>query len=176
MHILGISGSLRAGSYNTKTLRAASNLTPDGATMDTFLLHDIPAYNSDVEKEAIPAPVQAFRDAVDGADAVVICTPEYNYSISGVLKNALDWLSRTGGTPLSGKPVAIMGASSGRLGTARAQYHLRQVLVHFDAQVLNKPEIMIASAATAFNEDGSFANEKTAELVQKQLAKLVELA
>ena len=176
MHILGISGSLRTGSYNTKALKAARSLVPSGVELDIFTLHDIPLYNGDVEKEGIPASVAALREAVLAADAVLICTPEYNYSVSGVLKNALDWLSRSGGKPLEGKPVAIMGASPGRLGTARAQYHLRQMLVHFNAPVLNKPEVMIAKAHEAFDEAGAFADEQTAAIVQSLLQSLVDFA
>ncbi len=176
MHILGISGSLRTGSYNTKALKAAQSLVPAGVELDIYTLHDIPLYNADVEKEGIPASVAAFREAVVAADAVLICAPEYNYSISGVLKNALDWLSRSGGKPLEGKAVAIMGASPGRLGTVRAQYHLRQVLVDFEACVLNKPEVMIAKAHAAFDEIGSFADERTADIVQRQLQALVDFA
>ena len=176
MHILGISGSLRTGSYNTKALKAAQSLVPAGVELYIYTLHDIPLYNADVENEGIPASVESFREAVVAADAVLICTPEYNYSVSGVLKNALDWLSRSGGKPLEGKPVAVMGASPGRLGTVRAQYHLRQVLVHFEACVLNKPEVMIAKAHEAFDENGSFANEQTAAIVQRQLQALVDFA
>ena len=123
-----------------------------------------------------PASVAALRDAVEAADAVLICTPEYNYSIPGVLKNALDWLSRSGGKPLEGRPVAIMGASPGRLGTVRAQYHLRQILVHFNASVLNSPEVMIAKAHEAFDETGVFTNEQTAAIVQRHLQALVDFA
>ena len=176
MHILGISGSLRTGSYNTKALKAAQSLAPAGVELDLYTLHDIPLYNADVEKEGIPESVAAFREAVVAADAVLLCTPEYNYSIPGVLKNALDWLSRSGGKPLEGKPVAVMGASPGRLGTVRAQYHLRQVLVHFNAFVLNKPEVMIAKAHEAFDETGAFTNEQTAAVVQSQLQALVVFA
>ena len=176
MHILGISGSLRSGSFNTRALRAAQLLVPEGSELDIHTLHDIPLYNADLESEGIPESVVAFREAVVGADAVLICTPEYNYSVPGVLKNALDWLSRSGGKPLDGKPVGIMGASPGRLGTARAQYHLRQVLVNFNACVLNRPEVMISGAHEAFDEKGAFSNERTAEIVQKQLQALVDLA
>lgn len=176
MRILGISGSLRTGSYNTKALKAAQALAPAGVGLDIYTLHDIPLYNADVEKEGIPASVAALRDAVVAADAVLICTPEYNYSVSGVLKNALDWLSRAGGKPLEGKAVAIMGASPGRLGTVRAQYHLRQMLVHFNAPVLNSPEVMIAKAHEAFDEAGAFTSEQTAAIVQRQLQALVDFA
>lgn len=176
MRIFGISGSLRNGSYNTQALKAAQLLVPEDVELDIYTLQDIPLYNADVEKEGIPQSVKALREAAAAADAVFISTPEYNYSVPGVLKNALDWLSRSGGKPLKGKPVAIMGASPGRIGTARAQYHLRQVLVNFDAPVLNSPEVMIARAHEAFDEDGSFADERTADIVQSQLQALVDFA
>lgn len=176
MDILGISGSLRTGSFNTKALKAAQLLVPEGAELNLYIPHDIPLYNGDVEEEGIPKSVVAFREAVLAADAVLICTPEYNYSVPGVLKNALDWLSRSGGKPLADKPVAIMGASPGRIGTARAQYHLRQILVNFQASVLNAPEVMISGAMKAFTDDGSFASERTAEFVQSQLQALVDFA
>ena len=176
MRILGISGSLRTGSYNTKALKAAQLLVPAGVELDIYTLQDLPLYNADVEKEGIPEPVLALRESIVAADAVLICTPEYNYSLSGVLKNALDWLSRSGGKPLEGRPVAIMGASPGRLGTVRAQYHLRQILVHFNASVLNSPEVMIAKAHEAFDETGAFTNEQTAAIVQRQLQALVDFA
>ncbi len=176
MRILGISGSLRVGSFNTMALKAAQALAPEGVALDIRTLPDIPLYNGDVEAEGIPASVLAFRETVVAADAVLICTPEYNYSVPGVLKNALDWLSRSGGKPLDGKPLAIMGASRGRLGTARAQYHLRQVLVTFNARVLNAPEVMISAAHEAFDENGGFADEGTANLVGRQLQALVDFA
>lgn len=176
MRILGISGSLRTGSYNTKALKAAQLLVPAGVELDIYTLQDLPLYNADVEKEGIPEPVLALRESIVAADAILICTPEYNYSLSGVLKNALDWLSRSGGKPLEGRPAAIMGASPGRLGTVRAQYHLRQILVHFNAPVLNSPEVMIAKAHEAFDETGAFTDEQTAAIVKRHLQALVDFA
>lgn len=176
MRILGISGSLRKGSYNTQALKAAQSLVPEGSRLDIYTLHDIPLYNGDVQDAGFPDAVLAFGETVARADAVLICSPEYNYSVPGVLKNALDWLSRLPGKPLEGKPVAIMGASPGRIGTARMQYHLRQVLLAVDARVLNRPEVMIAAGNEAFADDGSFVDERTTEIVGKQLAALVDLA
>ena len=172
MRILGISGSLRSGSYNTQALRACQRLVPEGSELEIATLHDIPPFNADVQAEGFPSAVVAVGERIVAADAVLICTPEYNYSVPGVLKNGLDWLSRLESKPFEKKPTAIMGASPGRFGTARAQYHLRQVLVFFDASVLNKPEVMISGAHQAFNEDGSFADERTASFVQSLLQAL----
>jgi chromate reductase, NAD(P)H dehydrogenase (quinone) len=129
IHILGIAGSLRRNSYNRAALRAAQQLAPDDATIDVFELDGIPVFSQDEEKQP-PAKVVEFKKQIRAADAILLVTPEYNYSIPGVLKNAIDWASRPyGDSAWTDKPVAIMGASSGRLGTGRAQYHLRQVFV-----------------------------------------------
>lgn len=174
MRILGISGSLRSGSYNTQALRACNVFVPEGSVLEIATLHDIPLYNADVQAEGFPENVVALSERVVAADAVLICSPEYNFSVPGVLKNVLDWLSRVDTKPLASKPTAIMGASTGRLGTARMQYHLRQILVSFDASLINKPEVMISGASTAFNEDGSFADERTVSVVQSLLQALVK--
>src|ERR1700751_5957025 len=120
--VLGMSGSLRRGSYNTAALRAASELLPEGMTLDIADLAPLPLYNDDVRLAGFPPPVQAFRDRIAAADALLFVTPASNYSIPGVLKNAFDWASRPPDQPFDGKPIAIMGASPGLLGTARAQY------------------------------------------------------
>lgn len=176
MRILGISGSLRSGSYNTQALRACQTLAPEGSELEIATLHNIPPYNADVQVEGFPSSVVALGEKIVAADAVLICTPEYNYSVPGVLKNGIDWLSRLDSKPFAKKPTAIMGASPGRLGSARAQYHLRQVLIFFDASVLNKPEVMISGAHQAFSEDDSFIDERTASIVQSLLQALVEHA
>jgi len=129
VHVLGISGSLRKASYNTALLRPASELLPRGMTLEVFDLSSIPLYNDDVRALGFPKPVQEFRSRIAAADALLIATPEYNFSIPGVLKNAIDWASRPPDPPLDGKPLAIMGASTGNFGTVRAQMHLRQVCV-----------------------------------------------
>src|SRR6188768_4576671 len=130
MKILGISGSLRKGSYNSSLLRTAQTLAPGGVTIEIADISDIPPYNEDVREQGYPPSALRFREQIRAADALLFVTPEYNYSVPGVLKNAIDWASRPyGDSAWSGKPAAIMGASVGTLGTARAQYHLRQIMV-----------------------------------------------
>jgi chromate reductase len=172
LHILGISGSLRKNSYNTAALRAASELLPEGVTMEIFDLSSIPIYNDDVREQGYPAAVQTFRDKIAAADAVLIATPEYNYSVPGMLKNAIDWASRPPAQPFDGKPVGIMGASPGVLGTARAQYHLRQSFVFMNGMVLNRPEVMIGGAATKFDGSGKLTDATTRDFLQKFLVAL----
>ena len=172
--ILGFAGSLRQKSYNRAALRAAQELLPDGVRLELFDLAPIPPFSEDQEKTP-PASVVEFKRAIRAADAILIATPEYNYSIPGVLKNAIDWASRPyGDSAWSGKPAAILGVSVGKLGTARAQYHLRQVFVFLDMHPLNKPELMIGPAGDLFDADGRLKDEKTRELIGKQLHALVE--
>lgn len=171
--ILALSGSLRTGSFNTAALRAAQELAPAELEIDIAAINEIPLYNQDVQAEGFPQPVLQLGEAVRAADAVLIATPEYNYSIPGVLKNTLDWLSRLPEQPFGGKPVAILGASGSMIGTARAQYHLRQVFVYLDAHVMNRPEIMIPLAHQKFDEQGRLNDEPTRELMRKMLVALV---
>ena len=173
MRILAITGSLRAESFNTKALKAAAALAPAGVELLHTDLAGIPLYREEDYQQGFPAAVEALRRAIRDADAVLISTPEYNYSVPGVLKNAIDWVSRPPDQPFSGKALAIMGASAGRLGTARAQYHLRQVFVFLNAHVLNQPEVMIAVAQNAFDDKGRLTDETTKDLIGKQLAALV---
>ncbi|MFN8391135.1 MAG: NADPH-dependent FMN reductase [Bdellovibrionota bacterium] len=163
LNILGISGSLRKGSLNSAALRAATGLAPSGVTFESFDISTIPLYNEDVREQGFPSPVEALRSKVKAADGILIVTPEYNYSIPGVLKNAIDWVSRPPEQPFDGKPVALMGASMGGFGTARAQYHLRQVFVYLNGHVMNRPEVMISVAHTKFNDQGEITDEKTKE-------------
>lgn len=174
VRILGIAGSLRKGSYNAAALRAAGSLVPDGASLETFDITPIPLYNEDVKQAGFPAPVQDLRSRIAGADALLIATPEYNYSVPGVLKNAIDWASRPPDQPFNDKPVAIMGASPGMLGTARAQYHLRQIFVFLNMHFINKPEVMIAAANTKFNEAGELTDETARKLMRELLQALVD--
>lgn len=175
LRILGIAGSLRRASYNRLALEAAKSLVPEGARLDSFELDDIPIFNQDAEQPA-PEPVRRFKEAIRAADAILIATPEYNYSIPGVLKNAIDWASRPyGDSAWAGKPVAIMGASPGLFGTARAQYHLRQVFVFLDMHAVNQPEVMIGQAAQRFDEQGRLTDDKTREKIAQLLASLVAL-
>ena len=170
--VCAISGSLRAGSYNTASLRAAAELAPDGVAIALEGIADIPLYNEDVKAAGFPPAVTRLQHAIASADAVLIATPEYNYSVSGVLKNAIDWVSRTDPQPFANKPVAIMGASPGAIGTARAQYDLRKMFVYLDAHLLNKPEVMISAAHTRFDADGKLTDEATRRFLASFLTAL----
>ena len=172
MNVLGISGSLRKGSFNTAALRTAQGLAPAGMTMAIAEIADIPLYNEDVRAAGFPPSVERFRREIAAADALLFVTPEYNFSIPGVLKNAIDWASRPPNQPFNEKPLAIMGASPGPVGTARAQYHLRQVLYGLNAFVLNKPEVFIGQAGTKIDAAGNVTDETTKEFIGKLLASL----
>ena len=173
--ILGIVGSLRKDSYNHFALKAAQELVPEGAVLNLIELRGIPIYDQDNEM-APPEIVLEFKRRILAADAILFATPEYNYSIPGGLKNAIDWASRPyGKSAWLGKPAAIMGASVGNLGTARAQYHLRQILVAQNMPVVNQPEVMIASATKYFDQSGRLTDETTRQFIQKLLAELVRL-
>ena len=176
MHILGISGSLRQSSLNTAALRACTSLLPEGVTFSLADLSEIPLYNEDIRTQGLPSSVQQLREQIKAADAIVIATPEYNYSFPGVLKNAIDWASRPPDQPFDGKPIALMGATPGGLGTSRAQYHLRQVFIYLNGHVLNRPEVMISAAPTKFDNDGKLTDESTVENLRKLLAALCDAA
>lgn len=157
--LLGFAGSLRDGSYNRALLDTAAELTPSGVTMETFDLDPIPFYDADVEAQGDPEPVAELKRRIDDADGVFITTPEYQHGIPGVLKNALDWASRPPGqSPLKSKPVAIAGASPSPVGTARAQLQLRRTLLYLDADIVAKPEVLVASAPDRF-KDGRLVDE-----------------
>ncbi len=173
-NIIGISGSLRKGSLNTFTLKAAQKLAPENVSIEIVSISEIPLYNADVQTEGFPSSVEILADKVLSADAILFVSPEYNYSVPGVLKNAIDWLSRSPKKPFDFKPVAVMGASPGMLGTARMQYHLRQIFVFLNAYALNKPEVMINQAVGKFDSDGNLTDEKTAEVIKAQLNALVD--
>jgi chromate reductase len=174
--ILGIAGSLRKGSFNRMALKAAQGLVPAGAMLETLDLPDLPGFNQDNEKTP-PAAVTELKAKIRAADAILLVTPEYNYSVPGVLKNAIDWAARPyGDSAWKGKPVAIMGASVGVLGTARAQYHLRQVLVFLDMPAVSQPEVMIAGAASKFDANGNLTDAVAKDLIGKLLVGLCELA
>ena len=173
LNILAFAGSLRKDSYNKMLLRAAVDLAPKDATIKLFDLEEIPPFNQDFEQSP-PERVKDFKAKIKAADAILIVTPEYNYSVPGVLKNAIDWCSRpVGDNSWEGKPVAIMSASTGMLGGARAQYHLRQIFVTLDMRPINKPEIMVNFAAQKFDEKGNLTDDKTKELIRTLLTALV---
>jgi len=172
--ILGIAGSLRRQSYNRSALRAAKQLAPEGVTLDIFELAGLPLFNEDDEQNP-PAQVVELKKRIRAADAILFVTPEYNYSVPGVLKNAIDWASRPyGDSAWSGKPAAIMGASIGNIATARAQYHLRQICVFLNVFPLNQPEVMIGNASERFDAEGNLTDEGTRERIRKLLQSLAQ--
>jgi chromate reductase len=161
--LVAFCGSLRKGSFNRLALQAFIERLPQGASAETIEI-DWPLYNADVQAQGFPAAVQAAQQKILAADGIVFASPEYNYSVSGVLKNAIDWLSRMTPQPFVGKPMAVFGASGGPLGTARSQYHLRQMMIFLDGRFVNKPEVMIGAAASKFT-DGKFTDEVGAKLL-----------
>ena len=170
--VLGIAGSLRRGSYNTAALRAAQGLAPPDMMLESFDIAPIPLYNEDVRAAGFPPVVEEFRQRIAAADALLFVTPEYNYSVPGVLKNAIDWASRPPDQPFDDKPIALMGASPSTLGTARAQYHLRQTFVFLPVHLLYKPEVMIAAAATKFDAQGNLTDQPTRDIIRQMLQNL----
>jgi chromate reductase len=164
MKLLAITGALRKDSYNTQLLRAVKELAPPQMAIEIVTLHGVPLYDGDEEdKHGVPASVKALQEKVKEADGVIISTPEYNFSVPGVLKNGLDWMSRSG-NPFKWKRVGVMGASQGPVGTARSQYHLRQNLVGLEAITMPKPEIFVASAETKFAK-GKLIDEATKKVI-----------
>lgn len=173
VNILGFAGSLRKGSYNKALLREAAKLVPTGTKLEIFDLEGIPPFNQELE-QAMPEKVKEFKAKIRAADAILIATPEYNYSIPGVLKNAIDWASRPyPDNSFQGKPVAMMSASTGLLGGARAQYHLRQVFVFLDMHPINKPEVIVTFAPSKFDEKGNLTDETAKKLIRELLENLV---
>jgi len=176
IRILGFAGSLRKGSYNKALLRAALDVVPDDAELEAFDLEGIPPFSEDWEQDP-PEKVREFKSRIRAADAILIVTPEYNYSIPGVLKNAIDSASRPyGDNAFDGKPVAMMGATIGTLGTARAQYHLRQSCIFLNMYPLNQPEVMVAQAQNKIDADGRLTDDETRRRIGDLLAALVAWA
>lgn len=171
IHIVGLSGSLREKSYNTSLLRAAQRYGAEyGIKIEAVDIGSLPLFNQDDEHNA-PAGVVALKEKIEKADGVLFVTPEYNYSISGVLKNAIDWATRPyGKNSLGGKPAGIMSVSTGFLGGARAQYHLRQILVGPNMYVMNHPEVMVSMAKGKFSEEGELIDLETQKKVKEFLA------
>ncbi len=173
INILGFAGSLRKGSYNKILLNTAKELAPENCKIEIFDLEGIPPFNQDLESEP-PEQVKLFKEKIRKADAVLIVTPEYNYSMPGVLKNALDWASRPyGDNAFYGKPGAIMGGSIGMLGTARAQYHLRQVCVFLNIILLNQPEVMVPFIDKKVDTNGRITDEATIAKIKELLEALI---
>lgn len=176
IQLLGFAGSLRKQSYNRSLLSAATEMVPDDAALEVFDLEGIPPFNQDLENQ--PAEkVKEFKAKIRAADAILIVTPEYNYSIPGVLKNAIDWASRPyGDNAFDGKPVAVMGASVGMLGTARAQYDLRRSFVFLNMYPMNQPEVMVPFAQDKVDSNGRVTDEKTRKKIRELLQSLVAWA
>ena len=170
--VLAFCGSLRAGSYNRAALRTAIELKPPGMAIETADIGSIPLYNEDVRALGFPPPVEKLRAQIATADSLLFATPEYNYSMPGVLKNAIDWASRPPDQPFAGKPAAIMGAAAGMAGTARAQYDLRRCCVFLDMHPLNKPEVLIGQAQTKFDADGRLTDEAGRGFIRDMMAAL----
>jgi len=172
--IVGFAGSLRHNSYNKSALKAASELLHEEATLEILDLADLPFFNQDLEDIGIPESVVSFKEKIASADAILISTPEYNYSIPPVLKNAIDWASRGKDFPLNGKPVAIMSASTGLFGGVRAQYHLRQVCVAVNLNPLNRPEVFIMTANKKIDEEGNLIDVNSRNAILVLLHAMVE--
>jgi chromate reductase, NAD(P)H dehydrogenase (quinone) len=172
--IVAISGSLRKYSYNSALVRAAIELKPEDMNIEILNIGEIPLFNDDERLKSIPESVKIFSEKISSADGVIIVTPEYNYSIPGVLKNAIDWVSKMPGQPFDRKPVATMGASPGMLGTIRAQLHLREILFSLNAKLLNKPEVYVNLAKEKFDSEGTLLHEPTKEIIKKLLINLSE--
>lgn len=173
LRVLGVAGSLRAGSLNRALLRATIRLAPAGLAIDAFDLADVPLYNGDVEAAGDPPGVAAFKRAIHAADAVLFVTPEYNHGVPGVMKNALDWASRPArDAALNGKPVGIIGASPGQTGTARGQSQLRQAFEFTNSFCMPQPEILVFRAHEKFDASGELTDAKTAEFLRKYLEAL----
>lgn len=174
--LLGISGSLRAQSFNTGALRAIASQLPAHTTFEIADLSDIPFYNADIEQRGgFPAAVEAFRRKVEAVDALLFAVPEYNFSVPGVLKNALEWLSRPPHPPANGKPCALFGASVSPLGTARGQFHFRHICVSLNMVPVNTPHVDIASAKTKFDSDSNLFDEASLAQLRELLAELITL-
>ena len=173
LKVLGFAGSLRTGSYNKALLRAAEDFVPENVNLETFDINGIPAFNQDIEND-MPNKVKDFKSKIREADAILIATPEYNYSVPGVLKNAIDWASRPyGDNPFDGKPVAIMSASIGMLGGARAQYHLRQMFVFLNMYPINGPEVIVTFAQDKFDAQGKLIDENTQKFLRQLIQNLI---
>jgi chromate reductase len=170
LRVISICGSLRKGSFNAALQCMLPELAPAGMSIESLPgVGEMPLYNADVQAEGFPKPVIDMADAIRKADGLIFCSPEYNYSIPGVLKNAIDWLSRLKDQPFAGKPVLLQSASAGALGGARVQYHLRQVMVFVDALVFNRPEVFVGAAQTKFDADLKLTDQPTRDIIKQQL-------
>ena len=178
IQLVGMSGSLRKGSYNTLLLKAAAQLLPTDVSMDIVSIGDIPLYNADLDLPAAkqrPESVEHFRKMLTDADGILISSPEYNYSIAGGLKNAIDWASRGEDSPLLRKPIAVIGATTGLWGTARMQVAFHNIFLFLDMKPVYKPEVLVAQAEKKFDKDGNLIDEMARKLVKQKLEALKEM-
>ena len=175
IHIVGISGSLRKGSYNTALLKSAQSLLPDGIAFGIAEIGNLPFYNSDIDGDLRPEEVKQFRSQLSKADGFLFAIPEYNYSFPGVFKNAIDWASRGADSPLLNKPVGLMGVTNGMWGTTRMQQSIRPVFQSMNMFPVNQPEVYISQANTKFDANGVLIDEKTKEIVRQHLGALKNL-
>ena len=170
--LLGISGSLRAQSYNSAALSVVGSVLPQGMEFNVASLAELPFYNADVEQRGFPAEVESFRRKVAVADALIFAVPEYNFSVPGVLKNALEWLSRPPNSPTNGKPCAVFGASVSPLGTARGQFHFRHICVSLNMIPVNAPHVDITNAKTKFDAEGRLTDQASIDLIRQLVGEL----
>ena len=170
--LLGISGSLRAQSFNSGALSVVGSVLPEGMEFNVASLTDLPFYNADVEQRGFPAEVESFRRKVAVADALIFAVPEYNFSVPGVLKNALEWLSRPPNSPTNGKPCAVFGASVSPLGTARGQFHFRHICVSLNMIPVNAPHVDITNAKTKFDDQGRLVDQASVDLIRQLVGEL----
>jgi len=170
--LLGISGSLRGRSYNSGALSVVGSVLPEDMEFEVVSLSDLPFYNADVEQCGFPAQVESFRNKVAAADALIFAVPEYNFSVPGVLKNALEWLSRPPNSPTNGKPCAMFGASVSPLGTARGQFHFRHICVSLNMIPVNAPHVDITNAKTKFDEQGRLTDQTSIDLIRQLVGEL----
>jgi chromate reductase len=175
LKLLGVCGSLRQQSYNAAALRAVTSVLPEAMTFQIADVAPLPFYNADVEQRGLPDSVKAFRDRVAAADALIFAVPEYNFSLSGVLKNALEWLSRPPAPPANTKPCAVFGASVSPLGTARGQFHFRHVAVSLNMVVVNTPHVDIANAKTKFDDQSRLTDAAALDSLRQLVSELKSL-
>ena len=174
MHFIGFSGSLRKGSYNRALLQAVAELLPEGATLDTIEIGNLPLYNQDLEVD-FPEAAKDIKGKIRAAEGIIVATPEFNRSVSGVLKNMIDWTSRPyGDNAWAGKPVLVMGCSGGHIGTALAQYDLKKLLLYLNCRVIGQPEIYIGMAQEKFDASGVLIDDSTKKFLSDGLAPFVE--
>ena len=173
--LLGISGSLRAQSFNSGALSVVGSVLPEGMEFNLASLTDLPFYNADVEQRGFPAEVASFRRKVAVADALIFAVPEYNFSVPGVLKNALEWLSRPPDSPTNGKPCAVFGASVSPLGTARGQFHFRHICVSLNMIPVNTPHVDITNAKMKFDAEGLLIDQASVDLIRQLVGELRNL-